>query len=480
MDSTGIARSLLLLPTDVSVNEMPVIPTAWILPYEIAFYLVAVFLVAGKKRMFSVLAVSWAALMIAGQFISTRNLLFEFICAPLFIEFLYGVLIAGAIHRLDNKGIVVPARAISNIGLALLVMSWIGTNLEIGWIQSINRVFLFGIPFSFIIFGMVSRELSDGCAVRLKGFKLFSESSYSLYLVHYPLLLVVRAIGDRLEIPSLITFVAGAVVCVVAGVLGNKLIEKPITCLLVRGAGSGKATKRKYVCRYIIIAACTTSIVIMIFFLANNPKLIYSKKIQGAFVGDSITEQGKYLNTLELNYPIKGVNYGVAGATYGDCGSGMPLIHELAEKVSGNPDFIFVFAGTNDWGNKVPIGKDGDMTDSTFYGGVYMAFSKLRNNYPDTPIIVSTILQRNWTPSKEYPQPAGMLDNGIGLSVEDYNEVIIHVAHRYGCKVVDAYGESGITMENIRLYSDDGVHLNDTGGRKIASFIVKAINDSVE
>ena len=52
MDATGIARSLLLLPTDVAVNEMPIIPTAWTLSYEVVLYIVALAFVTHHKKIF--------------------------------------------------------------------------------------------------------------------------------------------------------------------------------------------------------------------------------------------------------------------------------------------------------------------------------------------------------------------------------------------------------------------------------------------
>lgn len=53
------------------------------------------------------------------------------------------------------------------------------------------------------------------------------------------------------------------------------------------------------------------------------------------------------------------------------------------------------------------------------------------------------------------------------------------MAHKYGCKVVDAYGESGITMDNILRYTKDGVHLNEIGGEKYADYIAHEIENCV-
>ena len=106
-----------------------------------------------------------------------------------------------------------------------------------------------------------------------------------------------------------------------------------------------------------------------------------------------------------------------------------------------------------------------------------MLFSSLRERYPDTEIFVSTILQRDCTPSEEYPQPAGMDDYRVGLSVEDFNDAIVWSAHRYSCKIIDAYGESGITEENIFYTQKNGVHLNENGGKKYADFIMSEIQN---
>lgn len=218
----------------------------------------------------------------------------------------------------------------------------------------------------------------------------------------------------------------------------------------------------------------------MVFMVLLNPIMAVQKKLVGVFIGDSITEQGYYLKALENNYPIKAYNYGVSGATYGECDSDSPILYQISKQIEITLDFIFVAGGTNDWGNGVVLGKRGDRNLATFYGGADKLFSSLRERYPDTEIFVSTILQRDWTPSEEYPQPAGVDDNRDGLSVEDFNDAIVWPAHRHCCTEIDAYGESGITEGNILLYTKDGVHLNEKDGMKYADYIMAEIQTYIQ
>lgn len=466
MDFSGIARSMLLLPTDVAVNEMPIIPPAWTLAYEVLFYLVVSFFVKGRKRVFWNISLVWLSWILMGRLFGTGSLILEFICAPLFVEFYFGMCIVCLLRMTKRYG-----KTMLHIGLILLGVSWIGTNLGLQWFEYIDRVFRFGIPFSMIIYGMVAMEM-DGKQIKVnKVWKCLSDSSFSLYLIHYPLLLLLNKVGNFASLPGLFVFFVSVSITVIAGILGYRIVEKPM-CSFLRGDYSqNNGVLARYIC------LCMVGILFMGIF--QNPQMIFRKKLVGVFIGDSITEQGYYLRALEKGYPIKTINYGVAGATYGDCGSDISLLHEIVDNLSVQPDFIFVLCGTNDWGNNVLLGRSGDLEENSFYGGLQITFSKLRKKYPNTPIIVSTILQRNWSPSEQYPQPMGMDENGNGYSIEEFNKAIVYMAHKYGCKVVDAYGESGITMDNILRYTKDGVHLNEIGGEKYADYIAHEIENCV-
>ena len=486
MDAIGIARTLLLLPTDVAVNEMPIIPTAWTLSYEIVFYLVAFAFVTHRKKLFTGITVCWITLIIMGKtFGNNGNLLLDFITSTLFLEFFMGMIVAKmSMRQAEIKNGKRYSVFVVIAGFTLLLFAWIGTNIEYTLIVNLDRIVKFGIPFAMIVYGFVTLELSRNnieqeAEAKEKGkddhknvWRLLAASSYSLYLIHYPLLLILARIGGAANLPRFVTFIISAAVCILVGIIGYRIVEKPLTTRISKYWGGERSS-------FISVPVAVISVA-MVFMVLLNPRMAVQKKLVGAFVGDSITEQGYYTRAMENKYPIKTYNYGVAGATYGKCGTEIPLLYQIADGIDVTPDFIFIAGGTNDWGNGTMLGQRGDKSAGTFYGAADILLSDLRERYPDTKIIVSTILQRDWTPSEEYPQPAGMDENQDGLSIEDFNEAIIWSAHKYGCKVIDAYGESGITADNILLYTKDGVHLNDRGGAKYADYIMTEIESYIK
>ena len=144
--------------------------------------------------------------------------------------------------------------------------------------------------------------------------------------------------------------------------------------------------------------------------------------------------------------------------------------------MSDSCDFVFMLGGTNDWGLNATLGTPQDRTENTFYGGLYMTLNALRTKFPTKPIFVSTILQRNWTQTTD--QPSGIDSNGNNNSVMQFNEAITYMAHRFGCIVIDGFGESGICVSNIATYTKDGLHLNDAGGTRYATFIKDAMENT--
>lgn len=243
MDAIGIARSLLLLPTDVAVNEMPIIPTAWTLSYEIVFYLVAFAFVTHRKKLFAGITVCWIALIILGKtFGNNGNLLLDFITSTLFVEFFMGMIVAKmSMRQVEIKNEKRYPVFVVIAGFTLLLFAWIGTNIEYTLIVKLDRIVKFGIPFAMIVYGFVTLELSrknieQETEAKEKGrddhknvWRLLAVSSYSLYLIHYPLLLILARIGGAANLPSFVTFIISAAVCIFVGIIGYGIVEKPLT-----------------------------------------------------------------------------------------------------------------------------------------------------------------------------------------------------------------------------------------------------------
>ena len=208
------------------------------------------------------------------------------------------------------------------------------------------------------------------------------------------------------------------------------------------------------------------------------------------FLGDSITEgQGvadlnnRYDNVIKRNYELKEVyNYGIGGTriAHQRVPSEKPR-HDLcfcgrAYNLNPNADIIVVYGGVNDYiHGDAPIGKWGDSTPATFYGGVRFLMNFLKTNYTAkivfvTPARLDYNLAPGDIPSK---RPSKQKD---ALPLIEYVKIIIETAKDFDIPVLDMYHNLGINPKNPdekEKYTVDGLHFNDLGH----SIIAKKIGD---
>ena len=101
---------------------------------------------------------------------------------------------------------------------------------------------------------------------------------------------------------------------------------------------------------------------------------------------------------------------------------------------AGNPDFIFVLGGTNDWAHSanIPLGEyntTGEFKDSLSFRGAYsLLLHKLTTRYPKARIVCLSILPRGDAADKL---------NAAGWSQNDGNASIQHIAEQFGQYYID-------------------------------------------
>jgi lysophospholipase L1-like esterase len=146
--------------------------------------------------------------------------------------------------------------------------------------------------------------------------------------------------------------------------------------------------------------------------------------------------------------------------------------------ITGTHDAIFIMGGTNDWAQSVAIGTPADSDpEATFCGGLNNLFLNIYTKFPIAEICILTpphqefydFAARGWSNATE---------NLISKTIQDYADAIKLVASRWGCRVVDVNGESGINRFNIaQNMKDDGAYLhpNGPGCQKIGNMIYKTI-----
>lgn len=239
-DLVSIIQSLLLIPQNKEVvggTGSAVLVVAWSLQYEMAFYI-----------FFAVMIVNfWASLAIGFGILITYfscSMMFacgfplSFISADYILLFAMGMALSGLHNSLKYPF------ALFFAGLSLF--TWLALN-EIGSANFLveYRTLLYGIAGAMIILGLVRAE-SEGRIIGGQWWaQLLGNSSYSLYLIHFPLisimckLLVLLGLNGQGLWGVLLSFLMILIVCVTTALFFHVWVERPLMFLLRRKIGEG-------------------------------------------------------------------------------------------------------------------------------------------------------------------------------------------------------------------------------------------------
>lgn len=132
-----------------------------------------------------------------------------------------------------------------------------------------------------------------------------------------------------------------------------------------------------------------------------------------------------------------------------------------------SPDAVVIYMGINDYAIGIDVGDfDGSTTPSanpkTFSEAYGRLIHTVANTYPGVEIYCCTLI------------PDGKRINTRD-AFDKYNEAIRTVAENMGATVVDLYSESGITADNVSLYTVDKLHPNSAGMKMIADVVIDAV-----
>lgn len=126
-------------------------------------------------------------------------------------------------------------------------------------------------------------------------------------------------------------------------------------------------------------------------------------------------------------------------------------------------DTIFIWYGTNDYTEQVPLGNPTDMTntdgvtDQSFYAGLNYGLTKIKEANPNANIIVMTIMVRD-------PRP-------LQIKMSQYNDVLVDGAKAHNARVLNIF--KLFTSKHLKDYFQDGLHPNDQGYEVITKYILK-------
>lgn len=145
-------------------------------------------------------------------------------------------------------------------------------------------------------------------------------------------------------------------------------------------------------------------------------------------------------------------------------------------KLGVNPDYIFLFGGTNDFGQCKTIG-DLNFYDTfdrkLFIQAVCYQIEKIQETYTNAKIVYMTPMQRNYAAQSNSKNPNKVRDSKPFLY--EYCDAIKMVCKIYGVQVVDMFN-CGIHFYNMKYYMPDNLHPNVRGMEVIANYVYKNVS----
>ena len=121
------------------------------------------------------------------------------------------------------------------------------------------------------------------------------------------------------------------------------------------------------------------------------------------FLGDSITEgfyadtkEASYVGRFQVQYPNATIrNYGVGGSCISNtCVWNSEDMRTRAKRMASDADLIVIYGGTNDFHCMTPLGAPDERTPDTFFGAYNLLLDDILERYPNTKVVLCTILPR--------------------------------------------------------------------------------------
>lgn len=232
------ASTLLLLPSPY----FPVPGVIWTLKHEIFFYLL--FAIALWKPRLSLAGLAiWFCLCVSNA--TDRryaSFLTDFFFSPFNLEFMFGVGCGAALRqmKIPRPGLVL---GLGLVGFTSAAVNFVEVEIKPSWIihpTTLVQVLQFGLSSVLIVLGLGQLDLLGKTQVP-SFFKLLGAASYSIYLVHLPIIVIAAKCVKYSALTSpLAVFSLLSVLGVAAGIAVHLLVERPLTNVF-RLAGSERA-----------------------------------------------------------------------------------------------------------------------------------------------------------------------------------------------------------------------------------------------
>ena len=155
-------------------------------------------------------------------------------------------------------------------------------------------------------------------------------------------------------------------------------------------------------------------------------------------------------------------------------------IGDLTSPDGMKPDVILVYMGANDLLVNIPIG-DNDGTRTVAEGDIEnftdaytLMLDKVKKAYPDAQVYCITFHEIcRWDESGN----GFTFKSDTGFISSQYNDKIVLIAKNKGLPLIDVFNGCGINPDNAIDNTLDGTHPNAAGAKKIADYILSALNE---
>jgi peptidoglycan/LPS O-acetylase OafA/YrhL len=174
----SLISSLFLLPD----SNPPALSVAWTLIHELMFYILFLLFFVSNK-VFSVFCAVWLFVTLVQPFTSNdMGAVFKYLINPINVEFIAGLMCALLYRKFRTMSPSVTIIAGVSLLIAFLAIS-----------VDIAHRYLYAIPFGLIVLG--SSAASSSVDFRIPRLPVFlGDASYSIYLIHIPLISLVSRI----------------------------------------------------------------------------------------------------------------------------------------------------------------------------------------------------------------------------------------------------------------------------------------------
>lgn len=228
-DPLAIVRSIFLIRTDQEF----IIRAAWTLSHEMLFYAVFCLMIVSRRIGTAIFAFWIVGCFVTSFFYPQAPYPLWYVFAAFNILFLFGMASARSYSSLSARSGTMLAVFGTAMFLGVGVLDVYGA----WFLGEAVRTLAYGVGAALAIAGLAAAE-AGGRLRAPSWFVFLGDASYSIYLVHGPVLAVVTMISLRLGAPShlpawvmlVVLWIAGTS----AGILAHLLIERPLLARMRR------------------------------------------------------------------------------------------------------------------------------------------------------------------------------------------------------------------------------------------------------